>query len=50
MALGHKRGVRRTAASLRNNLVDHLVEAMAITGRILRGPIPEWAREKASDV
>src|SRR3954454_3403915 len=50
MALGHKRGVRRTAAGLRNNLVDHLVEAMAVTGRIPRGPIPEWAPEKASDV
>ena len=39
--------VRRTAAALRNNLVEHLVEAMALTGRILPGPIPERAPETA---
>jgi 1-acyl-sn-glycerol-3-phosphate acyltransferase len=32
--------VRRTAADLRNRLVDHLVDAMALTGRPLPGPIP----------
>jgi 1-acyl-sn-glycerol-3-phosphate acyltransferase len=37
--------VRRAAATLRNNLVDHLVEAMAVTGRTLPGPIPAWQPE-----
>jgi 1-acyl-sn-glycerol-3-phosphate acyltransferase len=32
--------VRRTAADLRNRLVAHLVDAMALTGRPLPGPIP----------
>jgi len=32
--------VRRAAAGLRNNLVAHVVEAMALTGRNLPGPIP----------
>ena len=32
--------VRRAAAALRNNLVDHLVHAKALTGRDLPGPIP----------
>jgi 1-acyl-sn-glycerol-3-phosphate acyltransferase len=32
--------VRRAAADLRNRLVEHLVEAMACTGRTLPGPIP----------
>ena len=32
--------VRRAAADLRNRLVEHLVEAMARTGRTLPGPIP----------
>lgn len=33
--------VRRTAADLRNILVDHLVEAKARTGRELPGPLPQ---------
>ncbi len=33
--------VRRAAADLRNNLVAHVVEAMASTGRTLPGPLPE---------
>ena len=32
--------VRRAAADLRNKLVEHLVEAMALTGRTLPGPLP----------
>jgi 1-acyl-sn-glycerol-3-phosphate acyltransferase len=32
--------VRRTAAELRNMLVAHLVDAMALAGRTLPGPIP----------
>lgn len=32
--------VRRAAADLRNRLVEHLVEAMARTGRTLPGPLP----------
>jgi 1-acyl-sn-glycerol-3-phosphate acyltransferase len=32
--------VRRAAADLRNTLVAHLVDAMALTGRPLPGPIP----------
>ena len=32
--------VRRAAADLRNRLVAHLVDAMALTGRPLPGPIP----------
>jgi 1-acyl-sn-glycerol-3-phosphate acyltransferase len=32
--------VRRTGAELRNILVAHVVEAMALTGRTLPGPIP----------
>jgi 1-acyl-sn-glycerol-3-phosphate acyltransferase len=32
--------VRRAAADLRNRLVEHLVDAMARTGRTLPGPIP----------
>ena len=37
--------VRRTAADLRNKLVDHLVDAMALTGRTLPGPIPGVAHD-----
>ena len=37
--------VRRAAADLRNRLVEHLVEAMARTGRTLPGPIPGIAAE-----
>ena len=33
--------VRRAAASLRNRFQAHLVEAMALTGRALPGPIPK---------
>ena len=32
--------VRRAAGELRNKLVEHLVDAMALTGRTLPGPIP----------
>jgi 1-acyl-sn-glycerol-3-phosphate acyltransferase len=32
--------VRRTAETLRKNLLDHLVVARSITGRELPGPIP----------
>jgi 1-acyl-sn-glycerol-3-phosphate acyltransferase len=32
--------VRRTAADLRNSLVAHVVDSMALTGRTLPGPIP----------
>jgi 1-acyl-sn-glycerol-3-phosphate acyltransferase len=32
--------VRRASAELRNRLVEHLVEAMTVTGRTLPGPIP----------
>lgn len=41
--------VRRTAASLRNNLVDHLVEAKALTGRDLPGPLPETTEKDVRD-
>jgi 1-acyl-sn-glycerol-3-phosphate acyltransferase len=37
--------VRRAAADLRNKLVEHLVDAMALTGRTLPGPIPEVAAD-----
>jgi len=33
--------VRRTTAALRNRFVEHLVEARAVTGRELPGPLPQ---------
>jgi 1-acyl-sn-glycerol-3-phosphate acyltransferase len=37
--------VRRVTASLRNSFRDHLVEATALTGRTLPGPIPAIREE-----
>lgn len=37
--------VRRTAAELRNILVAHVVEAKAITGRELPGPLPQMTEK-----
>lgn len=41
--------VRRTAAELRNKFVEHLVEAKAITGRELPGPLPETTEKDIRD-
>ena len=41
--------VRRTATELRNKFVEHLVEAKAITGRELPGPLPETTEKDIRD-
>jgi 1-acyl-sn-glycerol-3-phosphate acyltransferase len=41
--------VRRTAATLRNRFAEHLVEAKALTGRELPGPLPETTEKDIRD-